>query len=137
KYGGEPAPRLMLHAHRIGLEEGTFEASVPAVFDDVDALVAAREYRQLLFDENTNAYRLINGAADGFRAVVVDWYDGRALVQWQTERRSGELVSALPAKAVYEQFVTKQKRTKLPVIERFPIRENGLTFLVGFGEGLS
>ena len=137
KYGGEPAPRLMLHAHRITLEQGTFEASVPAVFDDVDALVAAREYRDLLFDENTNAYRLISGGADGFPDVVVDWYDGRALVQWQTERRSEELVSALPARAVYEQFVTKQKRTKPPVTERFPIGENGLTFLVGLGEGLS
>lgn len=149
EYGGAPAPRLMLHAHRLRFEHPatgqrvTFEASVPRAFDELDALPAAQEFRELLFDERTNAYRLVSGAADGFPDAIVDWYDGRALVQWQTETRSAELVAALPAGAVYEQTVTRQKRTAPqctrgePVDGRFPVRENGVNYLVSFGEGFS
>lgn len=142
QYGGEPAARLMLHAHRLTLEDGTFEASVPAAFDDLDSLTAAREFRELLFDETTNAYRYISGAADGFPEVIVDSYAGRLLVQWQTEKVDASLYARLPATAIVEQVCTKQKR--IPprqvtgnVTERFPVLENGLTFLAGFGEGLS
>jgi 23S rRNA (cytosine1962-C5)-methyltransferase len=159
KYGGAPAPRLMLHAHRISLEEGTFEASVPAAFQDMDAFEAAKEFRDILFDEDTNAFRLISGAADGFADVVVDWYAGDALVQWQTERVFPEFYEKLHAHTVYEQIVTKQKRTAPTRVscsggsvnrqalpdQRFTeaplqpliVRENGLRFLVKFGEGLA
>jgi 23S rRNA (cytosine1962-C5)-methyltransferase len=157
EYGGQPAPRLMLHAYRIRFrhpatdEPVTFTASVPAAFETPDALTAAREYRELLFGEETNAYRLISDAADGFPGVVVDSYAGRLLVQWQTEQRQPELVEQLGP--VVEQFVTKHKRTmpegrasarppgeaarargSAPL--RFPVLENGLKFLVNFGEGL-
>jgi len=131
KYEGAPAARLMLHAHRITLEEGTFEASVPRAFDEPDALTVAQDCRELLFDEETNAYRLLTGDD-----VIVDWYDGHALVQWQTEK-TREL--KLDAKTVHEQIVTKQKRTAPvgPAVERFPILENGVTYLINFGEGLA
>ena len=76
EYGGAPAPRLMLHAHRLTLDEGVFEASVPESFDDRDPVTVAREARQLMFDEDTSAYRLLSN-----RDVVVDWFDGHALVQ--------------------------------------------------------
>ena len=91
KYGGEPAPRLMLHAHKLTFEHPargekmTMEASVPAAFEELDALAAAKEFRDLIFDEDTNAFRLISGAADGFPDVIVDSYAGNLLVQWQTE----------------------------------------------------
>jgi 23S rRNA (cytosine1962-C5)-methyltransferase len=131
KYEGAPAARLMLHAHRIALEEGNFEASVPRAFDEPDRLVVAQDCRELLFDDDTNAYRLL---AD--EDVIVDWYDGHALVQWQTEK-TGEL--KLEAKTVHEQIVTRQRRTPPvgPPVQRFPILENGLTYLINFGEGLA
>lgn len=131
KYGGAPAARLMLHAHRLTLEQGTFEASVPAAFEQMDAITVARDGRQLLFDDDTNAYRLLNE-----HDVIVDWYDGHALVQWQTETTRP---LDLNATTVHEQIVTKQRRTMPvgPALERFPIRENGLTYLVNFGEGLA
>jgi 23S rRNA (cytosine1962-C5)-methyltransferase len=52
------------------------------------------------------------------------------------------LYDRLPATAVYEQVCTRQKRSAARCVrgaaeERFPVTENGLTFLVGFGEGLS
>ena len=157
EYGGAPAPRMMLHAHRITLQHPstgapiTFEASVPRVFDELDPLVAALEFRDLIFDKQTTAFRLISGATDGFPDVVVDNYDGWLLVQWQTHEaraRSEQLVNALRTLAkpsgVVEQMVTRSERRaprmlwpagELP--EKFAVRENGLTFRVQFGGGLS
>jgi 23S rRNA (cytosine1962-C5)-methyltransferase len=147
EYGGEPASRLMLHAHRLSFahpqtgETVTLEASVPAAFENDDALTAAREFRELIFGEETNAFRLISGAADGFPDVIVDSYDGRLLAQWQTESVDAALYDRLGS-SIYEQVCTKQKRTTTRCVHgeaetRFAVRENGLTFLVGFGEGLS
>ncbi len=145
QYGGDPASRLMLHARRITFahlgEPMTIEASVPAAFENDDALTAAREFRELIFGEETNAFRLLSGAADGFPDVIVDSYDGRLLVQWQTESVDAALYDRLGS-PIYEQVCTKQKRTTTRCVRgeaktRFAVRENGLTFLVGFGEGLS
>ncbi len=147
RYGGEPSARLMLHAHRLSFEHPqsgetvTLEASVPAAFESDEALTAAREFRDLIFGGETNAFRLIAGEADGFPNVIVDSYDGRLLAQWQTELVDATLYERLGA-TIYEQVCTKQKRTTTRCVRgemetRFPVRENGLTFLVGFGEGLS
>jgi 23S rRNA (cytosine1962-C5)-methyltransferase len=156
-YDGEPAPRLMLHAHRITLQHPgtgrpvTFEASVPRVFDELDPLVAALEFRELIFDEQTTAFRLISGAADGFPDVVVDNYDGWLLVQWQTreaQARSEQLVDALwtsmKPRGIVEQVVARSERSTPRMLRpagelpgKFAVRENGLTFRVQFGEGLS
>jgi 23S rRNA (cytosine1962-C5)-methyltransferase len=156
QYEGHPAPRLMLHAHQLGFahpatgERVSFEASVPRAFDEVDALVAATEFREPLFGEQTNAFRLISGEADGFPDVIVDSYDGNLLIQWQTQaatEHAAELIEQLRSecqpRAIYSQQVTKQERTAPRLVhgtdrvERTPIRENGLTFLVNFGEGLA
>lgn len=145
KYGGSAAPRLMLHAHRITFthpatnEPVTFTASVPGVFEDLDALTAAREFRALLFEEDTTAYRLVNGAGDALPGLVVDAYAGRLLVQ----RQAADVALPELTGSVYEQLTTKQQRTLPqciqgePVTGRFPVLENGLTFLINFGEGLS
>jgi 23S rRNA (cytosine1962-C5)-methyltransferase len=156
QYDGHPAPRLMLHAHQLGFahpatgEPVSFEASVPRAFDEVDALVAATEFREPLFGEQTNAFRLISGEADGFRDVIVDSYDGNLLIQWQTQaaaEHAGDLIDRLRTecqpRAMYAQRVTKQERTAPQLIcgndltERTPVRENALTFLINFGEGLA
>jgi len=148
EYGGAPAPRLMLHAYSLSLEHPStqeivhFQASVPRAFDDGDPLVAACEFRELLFDEDTNAFRWMSSAADGIPGVIVDSYAGNLLAQWQTEAVDAALYERLPSVPVYEQICTKQKRTSPQSIrgalpERFAVRENGLTFLVSFGEGLS
>jgi 23S rRNA (cytosine1962-C5)-methyltransferase len=174
QYGGDPAPRLMLHAHKLSFEHPatgtrvTFAASVPRSFDEVDALVAAREFRESLFDEQTNAFRLISGAADGFPDAIIDSYDGTLLVQWQTEsaaEQGSEVIEQIrkecAPRAIYKQLAAKQKRAKPKLVveegrvpsrpieqegqprqsvalqDRISIRENGLTFLVNFGEGLA
>ena len=157
EYEGDPAPRLMLHSRKLSFqhpatgERVSFEASVPRAFDDVDALVAAVEFREPLFDlKQTTAFRLISGEADGFPDVIVDSYDGHLLVQWQTKEASEkgvELIKHLQQeckpRAIYAQLATKQERTAARLVagsemlERTAIRENGATFLVNFGEGLA
>jgi 23S rRNA (cytosine1962-C5)-methyltransferase len=153
EYGGPPAPRVMLHAHSISFvhpatgERVTFEASVPRAFDTMDALVAAQEFRELLFDEQTNAYRLASDAADGLPDVVVDSYAGNLLVQWQKEAVP-ELVEQLrevcEPVAVFEQMATRTKRSpptrvwpKTVSEDSISIRENRLNFVVRFGEGVA
>jgi len=156
QYGGVDAPRLMLHARKLGFshpatgERVSFEASVPRAFDEVDALVAAKEFREPLFGESTNAFRLISGEADGFEDVIVDSYAGTLLVQWQTEAataKQAELIERLQKEcepqAIYAQLVTKQKRMAPRLVcgnklgRGACLRENDLTFLVSFGEGLA
>ena len=156
QYGGDAGPRLMLHAYRLSFqhpaagERVTFEASVPRAFDEVDAVVAAREFRDALFGEATNAFRLISGEADGFPEMIVDSYAGTLLVLWQAEltaAREAELIERLQQEcepsAIYAQLVTKQKRTAPRLVsgtelgQRAEVRENGLTFLINFGEGLA
>jgi 23S rRNA (cytosine1962-C5)-methyltransferase len=135
RYGGEPAPRLMLHAHRLTFEHPargekmTMEASVPAAFEEPDALAVAKEFRDLIFDEQTSAFRLISGAADGFPDVIVDSYAGNLLVQWQTEAaaKTGsalleQLKQRCAPQTIYEQLVTKQKRT----VPRLVLEERAL-----------
>ncbi len=157
KYEGAPAPRLMLHAHRIVFEHPgsgdrmTMEATVPDAFEELDALTAAREFREAIFDQQTNAFRLISEEADGFPGVIVDSYAGTLLVQWQTETAAQEsstlidqLRSQCAPRAIYEQLVTRSRREQPQLAfstgaraGRVPIVENGLTFLINFGEGLS
>lgn len=143
RYGGARASRLMLHARQIAFQHPVtqqrvrLEAPLPAAFGSDDPLVAAREFRQALFGEDTNAYRLISGHADGFAGLVVDSYAGHLLAQWQTEHINRSLYDRLGARTIHEQIITKRQRTTPvgPALERFLIRENGLHFLVSFGEG--
>ncbi|HTS18215.1 MAG TPA: pseudouridine synthase [Verrucomicrobiae bacterium] len=156
EYGGATAPRLMLHACRLSVthpatgDRTTFEASVPRAFDEIDPLVAATEFRELLFDgEQTAAFRLVSGEADGWPDVVVDSYDDHLLVQWQSREASekgNELIQRLQEecrpRAIYTQLTTKQERTPpqlasgTAMADRAVICENGVGFSIGFGEGL-
>ena len=154
----------MLHAYKLSFEHPeskqrvTFSASVPRSFDEMDPLMAAVEFREPFFGEQTNAFRLISGEADGFGDVLVDSYAGTLLVQWQTEeaaKKGTELIEQLrrecKPQAIYQQLATKQKRKTPELVsasgeqpqqsealqQRFPIQENGLKYLVNFGEGLA
>jgi len=156
QYDGAPGPRLMLHAHKLAFTHPvtggrvTFAASVPRAFDVADALVAAAEFREPLFEDGqTTAFRLVNGEADGVPDAVVDSYDGHLLVQWQTRKaseREAELIGRLEKecqpRAIYTQLATKQERMPARLIsgtavtDRMVVRENGVSFLVSFSEGL-
>ncbi|NQU10082.1 class I SAM-dependent methyltransferase [bacterium] len=163
EYGGPPAPRLMLHAYQMVLchpqtrRPLTLTASVPDAFVEFDPLVAARELRTLLFsdaDADTDAYRLVAGAGDGFPEVVVDWWAGVALLQWQRElpeparaQWRTQFAATCHPDALAEQVATRRRRTPprwiVPPRETaaagrdFTVTENGMRFLIRFDQGYS
>lgn len=148
EYGGVPAARLMLHAHRLTLEHPTtgerltLTAPVPGVFEDLAKLTAAREFRELLFTgTDCDAYRLVSGAADAMPEVIVDRLADHALVQWQSEVESAGVYECLGADVVYAQTVLKGKRSAPHLVwgaaKPVVAREHGVKYLIRFDEGLS
>lgn len=149
EYGGAPAPRLMLHAHRLTLEHPamgqpvTFQAPVPDAFETPDPWTAAQEYRRLLFEdsEDTTAYRLVNAEGDRLAGVVVDWWGGQVLVQWLTEPEQSEVYDRLGAGVVYAQWATRHRRSAPWRVRGEPrdciVREYGLRYRIRFDVGFS
>ncbi|MCS7048741.1 MAG: class I SAM-dependent methyltransferase, partial [Verrucomicrobiae bacterium] len=149
EYGGANAPRLMLHAHRLTMqhprtgETVTWQASVPEAFEETDPWVAAREFRCLLFGDQTetDAYRLVNGEGDGLPDVVVDWWGGQALVQWLSEPERPEYYDRLGADIVYAQWATRRRRTEPWRVRGEPrecvVQEHGLHYRIRFDVGMS
>lgn len=101
RYGGEPAPRLMLHAERLELAHPTtnaplaLEVAPPPIFDAwlrgthdpfapgalAEALERAAERRWgLAARGDVTAYRLLDAEGDGVPGVTVDRYDAWLVV---------------------------------------------------------
>jgi 23S rRNA (cytosine1962-C5)-methyltransferase len=103
RYGGPPAPRLLLHAAALTLKhpgsgrESTYRAPVPRAFEawvrgeadaplaSVDSIEralrrAAEQRYALAHDPTTDAYRIVNDAGDGLPGVTVDVYGEHLVV---------------------------------------------------------
>ena len=108
----------------------------------------AIKYRQELFrNQNTNAYRLINGEGDNLSGLVIDKYNDVLVVQIVStgmDKLINEIVSVLTNEldvdCVYEKStIGARKKEGLPDVERIlfgklpdkvEILENGVKFLV-------
>lgn len=135
-YGGDDAPRLMLHASRLvvpSLHLDT-EAPEPAVFRDWlaarppslgsnDALSAALGDAMCLrygLDAQTDACRLADDAADGVPGLVVDRYADWMVLSATTpealERRAeiAEVLLSLGARGVYDKSRPRADLRRLP-----------------------
>ncbi len=120
-YGGDPAPRLMLHAASLTVDgiEQSFVAAVPeefATLGDPSPLGSPQRLCRVLFDaawlraplarENT-AYRLVNAEGDGLTGLVVDRLGDHAVLELRSPEalaRREEIaraVAELGAQAVY------------------------------------
>jgi 23S rRNA (cytosine1962-C5)-methyltransferase len=154
-YGGSPFPRVCLHAaeiilkHPLTAEELTFRA--PANFED-DSREALRI---ALIDTNeTNAFRLIHGASDGWPGWYVERLGDFLLSQSDSpltgqQQSRLELALRAPIRGIYHKILSRHIRgasatEASPQLvlgeaapERFIIRENGLQFELGFNEGYS
>jgi 23S rRNA (cytosine1962-C5)-methyltransferase len=155
-YGGTPAPRVCLHSATLTLKhpatgaEMTFEA--PANFD-ADARLALRA--ALVDPRETNAYRLIHGAADGWPGWYVERL-GEFLLSQSDEpldaTRTEELQRLMKlhgARGAHHKILTRQVRqTSRPQASPQPVlgeaapgnfvaRENGVLFELSFAEGYS
>jgi 23S rRNA G2069 N7-methylase RlmK/C1962 C5-methylase RlmI len=155
-YEGTPAPRVFLHAaelvchHPATGEEVVFRA--PAHFErGGEARVSLRGV--LIRAEETNAWRLVHGAADGWPGWYVDRLGDRLLSEAEQDlspaqraelARLGELI---PARGLWHKVVTRhagrlvqaaaspQPLVGEPARQPFVVRENGLQFELSFSEG--
>ena len=98
-----------------------------------------------MIGENTDAHRLFDGAADGMPGVFIDDYAGHWLVQTQEVEFPGALCREPdPAcRSVWWKDLNPERKTSPEwkwgqrLGEPFPVRENGLRFLVDFSAGYS
>jgi 23S rRNA (cytosine1962-C5)-methyltransferase len=161
-YGGTPEARVCLHAaelafrHPVTGQELRFTAPDDFAADPRFALRAA-----LLDFAETDAFRLIHGAADGFPGWQVDRLGDFLLSQseqeWSptvgqasrlslTPKEDGDRRDACPT---YHKKLLRRVRQTMPAAaspqlvagppapERFTIRENGVKFELSFNEGYS
>ena len=139
-YGGTPGGRVCLHAERLEfqLQGKTFSFQAPANFNKPRA-DALREG----VVENTDAFRLIHGAGDGYPGLYVDRIGEYLLCQSESEATFGN------ARGVYHKRLDRHVRKAStadaaprlvrgePAPEFFPIRENGVHYEVSFAQGYS
>ena len=86
------APRTLLHAYRLRLPSGqTFEAAIPPELKHYfgNNISAARVWLDAA--DHTNAYRLINGAGDGYPGWIVDRYGDIGWVRQDADKPAGPL----------------------------------------------
>ncbi|HEX4647179.1 MAG TPA: pseudouridine synthase [Verrucomicrobiae bacterium] len=154
-YGGAPWPRVCLHAAELTLKHPTtggkltFRAANEFEADTRLALRAA-----LIAPQETNAYRLVQGAADGWPGWYVDLLDGfllsqgeqpltaaqrRELSRWMEHfhARGAYHKLLIPARRIAPSQASPQPLLGEAVLDAFAINENGLRFETSSGEGYS
>jgi 23S rRNA (cytosine1962-C5)-methyltransferase len=155
-YGGTAGGRVYLHAANLTLKHPvtgeTINFQAPANFA-ADARFSLRA--AFIEPESTDAYRLIQGASDGWPGLYVDKLGDYLLAQSETDfttEQESELLrlnEAIGARGVYQKTLTRHAR-KTAVTdasarlaageaapERFVVRENGMQFELSFSEGYS
>ena len=155
-YGGTPAPRVCLHSAALTLKhpatgaEMIFEAAADF---DADARLALRA--AMLDPQETNAYRLIHGAADGWPGWHVERLGEFLLSQSEDpldaarEEELRRLAGLHGVRGAHHKILTRQvRRTNRPQASpqavlgdaapgNFVVRENGVSFELSFAEGYS
>jgi 23S rRNA (cytosine1962-C5)-methyltransferase len=155
-YGGTPAARVFLHAAEISFthpatgEPVTFHA--PANFD-ADPRLALRT--ALINQRETDAFRVIHGASDGWPGWYVERLGKFLLSQSEQPLRAEQreelarLAKTFSAGGAYHKILSRQVRRTTAAVaspqlvwgeaapERFEICENGVRYELGFNEGYS
>jgi 23S rRNA (cytosine1962-C5)-methyltransferase len=155
-YGGTPAARVFLHARDIRFKHpatgGPVHLSAPADFA-ADARLTLRA--AIIEPGETDAYRLIHGASDGWPGWFVDRL-GRFLLSQSdaplTRPQLDELErlrDAFPAEGAYHKILSRQVRRSTtaqaspqlalgsPASGPFTVIENGARYEMSFSEGYS
>ena len=154
-YGGAPFPRVCLHAAELVLDHPatgqrvTFSAPVNFCTD------ARRALRTAGIDPvETDSWRVVHGASDGWPGWYVDRLGDFLLSQGETpissaQRQYLDSLGTPHAPRIHHKLLSRQVRGTTtteaspkwvsgePAPERFVIRENGVTFELGFNEGYS
>ena len=155
-YGGTAATRVCLHAAELTLQHPVTSAemkfSAPVDFD-ANARLALRA--AVINEQETNAYRLIHGAADGWPEWYVERLGEYLLSQSEQPLNAAQgeelrrLLKYLGARGAYHKTLTRQvRRITVPQAspqlvlgegapETFIVQENGVSFELSFNEGYS
>ncbi|HEY3914663.1 MAG TPA: class I SAM-dependent methyltransferase [Verrucomicrobiae bacterium] len=150
-YGGSFWPRLCLHAAELTFEHPLsgerLALSAPVDFDE-DSRFALRE--AIIDPAQTDAFRIIHGAADGWPGLYIDRLGDYLLVQSTGAEMSGaerkrveECTSQLGSRAVYHKIVQREDRVPPQCLwgdavdGEILIRENGARFALRVDEGYS
>lgn len=157
-YGGSPYQRVCLHATELRIRHPATNAAVTfsvAADFETDARQSLRA--AILEPAQTDAFRLIHGASDGWPGWYVDRL-GRTLLSQSNGRLAPEQQSELAqlgadpspeGSPVFHKLLSRQvrgttTRESSPLLEsgkaaseRFTIRENGVQFELSFNEGYS
>ncbi|HUR45634.1 MAG TPA: pseudouridine synthase [Candidatus Saccharimonadales bacterium] len=156
-YGGTAAERLYLHAEELRLQHpANSQAMVFRIEADFER-ESSKMLRELLVDpKETDAYRLMHGAADRFPGLYVDKI-GEFLLAQSSEQLGAEEGKAVEnlgqgtdgVRGVYHKHLSRhlrqsnvkqtgpQHRSGEAAPDRFSIRENGILYEVSFSEGYS
>lgn len=155
-YGGSPFARVCLHAAEITFahpETGKeITLSAPPDFEG-DPRLALRE--SVIDPAQTNAYRLLHGAADAWPGLYADRLGSFLLAQSESPLTQEQLdalqqyAGRLGATGLYHRLLLRQAHKATvqeasprllwgePAPETFAIRENGIQFELRFDEGYS
>lgn len=153
-YGGAPFHRVCLHAYEIELQHPTTgQKSVFRAVADFEN-DNRRSLRAAMFDpDETNAFRLIHGASEGWPGWYVDRLGSFVLSQsgspltqpqWKRLEEFGPCVKSAYHKALSRHIrKTRAEQASTQLVsgeaapERFVVRENGIQFELSFNEGYS
>jgi 23S rRNA (cytosine1962-C5)-methyltransferase len=156
-YGGAAAERLCLHAADLGFEHPQAGTGLMSFRAEAEFAGGARfGIREACIEPaQTNAFRLIHGAADGWPGWYVDRLGDYVLSQSELvadsaqRERLEQLRRETGARGAYHKVLRRQvRKTSLAEAspefvageaapERFELLENGLRFEMSFGEGYS
>ena len=173
-YGGTPARRVCLHAAELTLRhpasgtEMTFRAPLATDVSSAGSAETGDGRRWLttplpclalreavIEPEETNAYRVIHGASDGWPAWYVERLGDYLLSQSEQALQPAQLeelarlAKAFAARGAYHKILKRHLRRAAPAeaspqlvlgdaaLERFTMRENGVPFELSFAEGYS
>lgn len=125
--------------------------------ESLSAAYRAREAMGLTVSRRTNCYRLVHGEGDGLPGLIVDWYDGVAVIQAHSVgmfRAKGRICEALQEvygkklKAVYDKSSgTAPYKAGLELVDGYiyksdgyeegekVVSENGHKFIVDWAQG--
>jgi 23S rRNA (cytosine1962-C5)-methyltransferase len=151
-YGGSPAARVFLHASELALEHPLTGA--PVTFRTPSPAFGGNPRQALregcITRSETNAFRLIHGAADGWPGLYVDQLDDRLLAQSEGDLHTNqrEHLSALGG-TILHKILRKHVRQASPEAAsprlltgpsgppEWTILENGVRYVLRSTEGYS
>jgi 23S rRNA (cytosine1962-C5)-methyltransferase len=155
-YGGTPSSRVFLHAAEIEFAHPATNAPLKFVASEDFNVEPRLALRTSIIEPNvTNAFRLVNGASDGWPGWFVEKLGDFLLSQSEyplnTEQNEelARLVKIFSTRGAYHKILSRQVRRTAtteasPQLvlgeaapERFEILENGIRYEMSFKEGYS